>query len=114
MRTAFALVTGLLLTTPAFGHHGWSGYDETKPLTLDGKITAVTAENPHAAIKLATKDKTWTVVLAPLARMDSRGLPATDLKVGDAATVVAYASKSDPTEARAERITASGKTIELR
>jgi hypothetical protein len=114
MRTTLAFVSGLLLATPAFAHHGWSGYDETKPVTLNGTIQQVTAANPHATIKLGAQDKVWTVVLAPLSRMDSRGLPANRLKVGDTATVVAYVSKSDPTEARAERITADGITIELR
>jgi hypothetical protein len=108
------LLATLAASPQAAAHHGWSGYDETKPVTLEGQIQQVTAQNPHATITLAAKDKVWTVVLAPLSRMDSRGLPADRLKVGDAATVVAYVSKSDPTEARAERITADGITIELR
>jgi hypothetical protein len=108
------LLATLAVSTPAAAHHGWSGYDETKPVTLNGTIQQVTAENPHATIKLGAQNKVWTVVLAPLSRMDSRGLPANRLKVGDAVTVVAYVSKSDPTEARAERITADGITIELR
>jgi hypothetical protein len=46
--------------------------------------------------------------------MQSRGLPAEALKVGTEATVVAYPSKVNAEECRAERITIAGKTTELR
>jgi len=119
MRTArrWAAV-GLLVTGgAALAHHGWSGYDETKALTLTGVIRASTYEQPHGTLKLEVEKpekKVWLVVLAPPTRMESRGLPASALKVGETATVVAYPSKSNPDECRAERITVGGKTTELR
>ncbi len=36
--------------TPALAHHGWSSFDETKPLYLAGKVKAVKWQNPHAEI----------------------------------------------------------------
>jgi hypothetical protein len=110
-------VLGVLAAGAALAHHGWSGYDETKPLTLTGVIRASTYEQPHGTIRLEVqkpKKKTWLVVLAPPSRMQSRGLPAETLKVGTEATVLAYGSKTVPDEARAERITIAGKTTELR
>jgi Family of unknown function (DUF6152) len=42
---------GLLsLATPAWAHHGWSSFDESKPLYLSGKVKAVKWQNPHAEI----------------------------------------------------------------
>ena len=34
----------------ALAHHGWSSFDETKPLYVTGKIKAVKWQNPHAEI----------------------------------------------------------------
>lgn len=119
MKTAMRWAAAVLLVTSgaALAHHGWSGYDETKVLTLTGIIRASTYEQPHGTLKLEVEKpekKTWLVVLAPPSRMESRGLPASALKVGETATVVAYPSKSKPDECRAERITVGGKTTELR
>jgi len=33
-----------------FAHHGWSSFDETKPLYLPGKVKVVKWQNPHAEI----------------------------------------------------------------
>jgi hypothetical protein len=46
--------------------------------------------------------------------MDSRGFKKDALKVGAAATLVGYPSRTVSDEMRAERITMDGKTTELR
>jgi hypothetical protein len=106
-----------ILAGTALGHHGWTGYDETKTITLTGVIREASYENPHALIKLQVdggKGKTWLAYLAPPSRMDSRGFKKDALKVGAAATLVGYPSRTVSDEMRAERITMDGKTIELR
>ena len=108
------LIAATLCALPAFAHHGWSEYDQEKPLTLTGKVKESGYEHPHGHISLETPGKTWRVVLAPPSRMQARGLPPEDIKAGSTVTVVAYANRSKPEEARAERITAGGKTVELR
>lgn len=106
---------GVVGVRPADGHHGWSGYDGDKTLTLTGTIRASGYEHPHGHVRLEVPgDKTWLVVLAPPSRMERRGLLASALKPGTSATVVGYASRTDPIELRAERITVDGKTVELR
>jgi hypothetical protein len=95
-------------------HHGWSSYDQTKPLNFTGKIVDVGYESPHGMIKLEVKKKTWTVVLAPPSRMESRGLTQDMLKVGATATVLGYPHLKIKDEMRAERITIGEKTTELR
>ena len=116
MRTA--LLVALLVFTasvaPVAAHHGWSGYDSTKELTLTGTIKESGYEHPHGHVRLATPGKVWLVVLAPPSRMTSRGLPASKLAVGATATVVGYPNKTNDEEMRAERITIDGATVELR
>ena len=106
-----------ILAGSAWAHHGWTGYDEQKTITLTGIIREASYENPHALIKLQVdegKGKTWLAYLAPPSRMDSRGFQKDALKVGATATLVGYPHKSTADEMRAERITMGGKTIELR
>ena len=110
---AFVLAS-MLLTSFVVLHHGWANYDQTKTLNFTGKILESTYENPHGMLKLEVDNKTWTVVLAPPARMETRGLAADMLKKGTTATVVGYPHKTVKDEMRAERITISDKTTELR
>jgi len=107
-------LAALLLPGAAFAHHGWSGYDSQKELTLTGTIEAAGYEHPHGFVRLKTAAKTWLVVLAPPSRMERRGLSKEMLAPGKAATVVGYPHRSDPVEMRAERITIDGTTTELR
>jgi hypothetical protein len=110
-----ALALALAVAAPASAHHGWSGYDGDKTLTLSGVIRESGYEHPHGHIRLEVAgDRTWLVVLAPPSRMERRGLLASALGVGTTATVVGYPSRTDPIEMRAERISVNGKTVELR
>lgn len=108
------IIAAALAALPAWAHHGWSEYDQSKPLTLTGKVVQSGYEHPHGHIRLETPGKTWLVVLAPPSRMQNRGLPREAILAGSTVTVVAYANRDKPEEARAERITANGKTVELR
>jgi hypothetical protein len=95
-------------------HHGWSGYDASRPLKLQGTIQESGYAHPHGFIKLKTEDKTWHVVLAPPTRMENRGLPKNLLKAGNRAAVEGYPSRDEPQELRAERISIGDKVTELR
>lgn len=110
--TALALV--VVLAGTALGHHGWSGYDSSKEMTLTGTIREAGYEHPHGYIALDVGGKVWRVVLAPPTRMENRGLPRELLKVGATATVVGYPHRTEAGELRAERITIGTKTTELR
>lgn len=112
IRTSIAALA--LVPALALAHHGWSEYDQTKTLTLEGRVQEMGYEHPHGFVKLATKDKTWVAVLAPPSRMDNRGLSREMLKPGSTVTVVGYANRQHPEEMRAERIIVAGKTVELR
>ena len=117
-RIPYAALVAALIATPALAHHGWSDYDDGKPMTLKGRIKSSSYENPHATIVLEADGKTWTVVLAPVSRMESRGASRESVAVGKDVTVVAYPSRTHAGELRAERILipdgAAERTVELR
>ena len=42
----------VFIGTDAFAHHGWSSFDETKPIYLEGIVKNVKWQNPHAEVML--------------------------------------------------------------
>ena len=107
-------LSSLLVATAVYAHHGWSEYDASKTLQLNGTIEESSYSHPHGLVRLKTADKTWTVVLAPPSRMENRGLSKEMLNVGNQVSVVGYQNRNKPEEMRAERITVGDKTTELR
>ena len=110
---AFVLVLILAGTARLAAHHGWTGYQDSET-KLSGTITAFSYENPHSSLNLHVDGTEWRIVLAPPARMQSRGLQKEMLKVGSRASVTGYVHKTVATELRAERITIGDTTTELR
>jgi hypothetical protein len=117
---AFAMMVaaGLALSpmsglAPALAHHGWSSYEATA-VKISGPVKALRYQNPHGEIEMEYEGATWVIVLAPVSRMQARGLPQDLIAVGTAVEVEAYPIKSGDKEMRAERITVNGKTVELR
>ncbi len=107
-------ILAMLVTAPALAHHGWSEYDDSRPLKLEGTIEDSGYEHPHGFVRLKTSDRNWTVVLAPPTRMQNRGLPKELLVPGNRASVYGYPNRNNAQEMRAERITIGEKTTELR
>lgn len=114
MKAIFLLPLLASLTGAAFAHHGWGSYDATRPVTVTGPIMTTKFENPHATITVRGNDRVWTVTLAPISRMNSRGATAKVVAVGQSISVYGYPSTARNDEMRAERITVDGKTYELR
>lgn len=46
------LISGALLAAPVLAHHGWSSFDQDKPLYLSGTLTQVRWQNPHIEVML--------------------------------------------------------------
>jgi hypothetical protein len=116
-RLGVVLVMTLVVAGAVFAHHGWSHYDASKTLNFTGVIRESSYSNPHGLIRLQVdgeNGKVWLVVLAPPSRMSNRGLSQAMLSVGTTVTVVGYPHRQKADEMRAERITISGKTVELR
>ncbi len=111
-----ALVFALPLTFAgaALAHHGWGSYDTSKAFTITAPVEHLEWVNPHAHLMLKYQGETWEATLAPLSRMETRGLTPQMLASGVQVSVFGYPSTRTKNEMRAERITVDGKTIELR
>jgi hypothetical protein len=109
------LIVGLALVPAALqAHHGWSSYDAGKTITHTAQLQNVTWGNPHGSAKVRYQGKTWDVILAPVSRMEARGLTREMLGPNSKVTLVGYPRSDGTAEMRIERVIAGGKTVELR
>ena len=114
MNKALILFAALAIPTAAAAHHGWSSYDTEQVLRLDARFTAVSWANPHGHATMTYRGKEWHVVLAPVSRMEARGLTQAMIAPGKRVQLVGYPRRDGTAEMRIERISAEGKTVELR
>jgi hypothetical protein len=52
MRRRTLLATGVAFPALAMAHHGWSGFDQDRPVYLQGRVAGVRWQNPHAELDL--------------------------------------------------------------
>ena len=102
------------IAAPALAHHGWSSYDATKTIRVTAPLSQVTWGNPHGSAQVMWQKKPWRVVLAPVARMEARGLTRAMLAPGKRVTLIGYPRRDGTAEMRIETVLAAGKTVELR
>lgn len=72
MQRRIFICAPLALALPAWAHHGWSSFDQTRPLYLEGRAARVAWRNPHAELQL---DLPADGVKLP-ADLGTRSLPA--------------------------------------
>lgn len=77
---------GALLPSTARAHHGWSSFDQTRPLYLEGRALQVRWRNPHAELELEL-----VTPLALPADLASRPVPAQAAPVDGRALLAAAA-----------------------
>lgn len=81
------LLLGLAATavgTTARAHHGWSSFDQSRPIYLEGRAAAVAWRNPHAELQLELRPG-----LALPADLKQRKLPAQSAAVDGPALLAA-------------------------
>jgi hypothetical protein len=77
MQRRHLLLAALAAPTPAaWAHHGWSGFDQERPIYLQGTARKVVWKNPHAEFDLET-----AADLALPADLQRRTLPAQSANV---------------------------------
>jgi hypothetical protein len=114
MRAAACIVVTAAAVGAASAHHGWGSYDATKALKISAPVETLTWADPHTHITLKYEGDVWEATLAPLFRMQARGVTQEMLKPGTVVTVEGYPSTQKQHEMRAERIMVAGKSVELR
>ena len=114
LKNIFAGLLFLFCVSFTIFHHGWADYDQSKTLDYTGIVQVSVYENPHTMIKVNQGKKIWTVILAPVSRMNDRGVTADMIKKGSSLRVIGYPHKEVKDEMRAERVFINGTKYELR
>lgn len=83
-RRVFLLWSGTLAASPVLAHHGWSSFDESRPIYLEGTVRSVRWQNPHAELVLEVTGA------APPATLATAAVPRQKANV-DAAKILASA-----------------------
>jgi hypothetical protein len=52
MQRRLVLALPAVIALPARAHHGWSSFDQSRPIYLEGKASKVSWTNPHAEVML--------------------------------------------------------------
>jgi hypothetical protein len=108
------LVALIALPGAAAAHHGWGGFDTSKVLDHAGPIARSSYANPHGTLFMAKDGRELTIELAPVHRMEARGLKPEDIAPGKSLRVHAYQNIGNPNVYRAEWVEVAGRRIELR
>jgi hypothetical protein len=110
-----AIAAAAVLPAAALAHHGWSGQESDKVTALEGTIQSVSYRDPHGEIVLLSGGQKWDVTLAPIFRMQARGVTEAMLQPGRKVRVEGRRNL-DPKrqEMKAENIRIDGKVTSLR
>lgn len=78
-------------SSPVMAHHSFAMFDQSKPVTLSGSVTAFEWTNPHAYIEMdVTGEKGgvqhWSIELGSPSILMQAGWKFKDLKKGDKVT----------------------------
>src|ERR1700690_4089838 len=95
-----SLLALVVLSAPAFRHHGYSAYDMTKIRSAKATITSFELANPHSSITCDITDadgkvEHWSIETgAPMRGMKVAGFTQDTLKPGDVVTIYFYPAKN--------------------
>jgi hypothetical protein len=95
-RTGFISVVlplAALVATPALAHHSFAMFDNTRSITLHGKVTRFQWTNPHSYLELDAEDGKggtthYTLELTSPNMMSRGGWTSRTIKTGDIVTTV--------------------------
>jgi len=95
IKSALSALASILLVaagSSAMAHHSFAMFDQTKEVTLKGKVTDFQWTNPHAFIHVQImgadgKPEVWEIELNSPNNLKRQGWKSTSLKVGDNVTL---------------------------
>ncbi len=82
VRVAACILMTVASVGAASAHHGGGSYDATKVFTINAQVETLTWADPHTHITVKYQGNVWEATLAPLFRMQARGLTQEKLKPG--------------------------------
>src|SRR5258708_4698375 len=87
-RTAFGLAgIAALLAAPAFAHHSFAMFDQSKVIYVSGAVKELDFVNPHAWLSIVVKDKgdaaTWSFEGGSIPQLVRLGWSKDSFKAGD-------------------------------
>lgn len=102
----------LMVSTPAFAHHGTSPYDTTKLVTLKGTVTDFQFINPHVEISVDVTDEkgkveTWLGEANSPNVLSRHGWDRNIIKKGDQITVIGNRGKNGSKTLRLQKVVLS-------
>jgi hypothetical protein len=91
---AWVLAAAGSLALPAMAHHSFAMFDQTRQVSLKGKVTDFQWTNPHAFIHVevaqdAGPTEVWEIELNSPNNLKRQGWNSSSVKVGDKVTLVA-------------------------
>jgi hypothetical protein len=97
---ALCLAAGFLhVASSVSAHHGTSGYDMEKVITLTGTVTSFDWSNPHCLLHIGVKDdkgevRDWIIELAAPTIMRRSGWTKESMKPGDAVVAETHPARN--------------------
>jgi Family of unknown function (DUF6152) len=84
----FACMAAALLATPAFAHHSFAMFDQSKVLYVSGTVKELQFANPHAWLEIVVVDdkgtvSTWAFEGGSVPQLVKLGWSKESFKVGD-------------------------------
>jgi hypothetical protein len=107
----------LIVSVPAFAHHGNAAFDAGKRVTLKGTVTEWVWANPHCWLKFDVKDDKgnvahWVAETNNAPDMIERGWSMRSFKTGDEVTVTVEPVKNgNPVGRVLEVVLPNGQTL---
>jgi hypothetical protein len=102
----------LTVSSPAFAHHAWHGYDMANVTSVKGTVTQFDWGNPHVWISFEMKDdkgkvEKWSAGGPSPSRMANTGWDKDTLKPGDQITAVGHRIEDGTYSLRLEKVVLS-------
>jgi len=112
MIAGFAVAAAMVAATvPAAAHHSFAAeFDASKPVKLQGTVTKIEWQNPHAFIYMDVKDETgkvtnWGMEMGSPNGLMRQGWSRNSLKIGDEIIVEGSRAKDGSNIANARAVT---------
>jgi hypothetical protein len=101
---------------PAVSHHSTANFDQTKKITIKGKVVFFRLTSPHSHIDMEVPveggpPKTYKIFTVGKTVMTRSGWTSEDIKAGDQVTATGNPDRTDPTLMHlTQMVFANGKT----